>query len=206
MPWLRETAVRRQPVSRLSCSPACNAAAPDRLSGCRIQGDPRGDPRSGLYGPGLARLGLDTGRLILVEATRPADRLWAFEEALRTPGLAGAVAELDRIDPKAARRLQLAAEAGGTTGIVLQTGNRAAIAGAMTGWSVAALPGAPDRNGFPRGFAAPRWRLALQRSRIGHTGQWDVEARHDAATDRIALAAALCDRAPAPLVAGQWAD
>ncbi|MEX1108084.1 MAG: hypothetical protein WEC00_04150 [Dongiaceae bacterium] len=158
--------------------------------------------RADLYGPGLARLGLDTGRLILVEAARPADRLWAFEEALRTSGLAGAVVELDRIDPKSARRLQLAAEAGGTTGIVLQTGNRSAIPGAMTGWSVAALPGARDRNGFPDGFATPRWRLALQRSRIGQNGQWEVEARHDAATDRIALAAAFRDRAPAPVMVG----
>lgn len=150
-----------------------------------------------LYGPGLARFGLDTARLTLVETPRTADRLWAFEEALRTAGLAGVVAELDRIEPKAARRLQLAAEAAGTTGFMLQPRDGIAPpAAATTRWSVASRPGGIDRHGFPDGFERPRWHLALLRSRLGRTGSWNVEAHHDPSTDRIALAAALCDRAP----------
>lgn len=157
--------------------------------------------RSDLYGPGLARLGLDTGQLILIETPRAADRLWAFEEALRTPGLAGVVAELDRIEPKPARRLQLAAETAGTTGLVLQSNPSLPILAATTRWSVDALPGGRDRFGFPDGFERPRWQVALQRSRLGHTGSWCVEMAHDPTTDRIALAAALCDRASAARLA-----
>jgi protein ImuA len=154
-----------------------------------------------LYGPGLARLGLDTGRLFLAETSRAADRLWAFEQALRTPGLAGVVAELDRIEPKAARRLQLAAETAGTFGLVLQSRRGSAplpILAATTRWQVAALPGGLDAYGFPDGFDRPRWQLALLRSRLGRPGSWNVEVQHDPSTDRFALAAALCDRAPAP--------
>ncbi len=155
--------------------------------------------RNDLYGPGLARLGLDTGRLILAETPRPADRLWAFEEALRTPGLAGAVAEIDRIEPKAARRLQLAAETAGPFGLLLQSpgGNGAGmpVAAATTRWQVSALPGGSDADGFPDGFERARWQLALLRSRLGRPGSWNVEVHHDPSADRLALAAALCDRA-----------
>jgi len=151
--------------------------------------------RQDLYGPGLARLGLDTGRLILIETPRAADRLWAFEECLRGNEVAAVVAELDRIEPKAARRLQLAAETAGTTGLVLQTDAAVPpVLAAATRWSVAPLPGGRNGYGFPGGFERPRWRLELKRSRLGRTGSWNVEARHDPTTDRIALAAALCDR------------
>jgi protein ImuA len=153
--------------------------------------------RNDLYGPGLAQLGLDTGRLILVETPRPADRLWAFEEALRTPGLAGAVAEIDRIEPKAARRLQLAAETAGTFGLLLQSpgGNGASmpVIAATTRWQVSALPGGVGADGFSDCFERARWQLALLRSRLGRPGSWNVEVHYDASTDRLALAAALCD-------------
>src|SRR5262249_31106093 len=74
-----------------------------------------------LHGPGLALLGLDTRRLVLVRAGEMADILWAMEGGLRSPGLAGVVAELPRpVDLTQCRRLQLAAEAGGATGFILR--------------------------------------------------------------------------------------
>ena len=39
----------------------------------------------------LAQLGVDPGRLLWVDGGNQDDRLWAFEEALRTPGLLAAV-------------------------------------------------------------------------------------------------------------------
>ena len=46
-----------------------------------------GDP----YGPGIAGLGLSPDRLILAEAAKPAELLWAMEEGARTRGLAAVV-------------------------------------------------------------------------------------------------------------------
>ena len=45
------------------------------------------------HGPGLAALGVDPSRLLWLAGGPRADRLWAFEEALRTPGLMAAILE-----------------------------------------------------------------------------------------------------------------
>lgn len=127
-----------------------------------------------LHGPGLAALGLDPGRLILIEAPRPRDRLWAFEEALRSPGLAAALGEIAALDLTASRRLQLAAEASGVTGLILRQGAAAprGASAARTRWHVAALP---SRTAI--GVGAPRWRVELAQCRGGGTGSWDIEWR-----------------------------
>ncbi len=186
----------------------------------RLLGDPvnEGRPalwcgrRLDLYGPGLAAF-LDPRRLILVEVAKPADLLWAMEEGLRCPGLAAVVGELDRLDLTAGRRLQLAAEAGGVTGLVLRgrSGMAAAEIGASaatTRWRIAAAP-APELRGFagpvPRSLASAWggsacWRVELLRCRGGRPQDWMVEW-HDATGD-LALAAALRDRPAEAQAAG----
>jgi hypothetical protein len=63
------------------------------------------------YGHGLVQLGLDAGRLLLVETKSDKDALWALEEALRSQArpamVAGAVA--GGLDLTTSRRLNLAA-------------------------------------------------------------------------------------------------
>ena len=79
--------------------------------------------RTELYGPGLAAFGLDTRRLVIARCASRQDMLWAMEEGLRDPALAVVVGEPDRaIALTASRRLQLAAETGGVTGLVLRRG------------------------------------------------------------------------------------
>ena len=74
-----------------------------------------------LYGPGLAAFGLDPERLILVNAPRGPQALWAMEEALKCRALAVVVCELweARADLVASRRLALAARGGGAPGLLL---------------------------------------------------------------------------------------
>jgi protein ImuA len=173
---------------------------------------------AGLYGPGLARVGLAPERLVLVEVTRPAERLWALEEALRTPGLAVAIAELPAgragaLDLTASRRLQLAAEATGAIGLVLHllADPKASIgpSAAVTRWRVASVPSGPPFDPVPRDFGLmrARWRVTLERCRGAlpapgsvHHGDWLME-EGDAA-GALPVARVLADRPVASAAVG----
>ena len=125
-----------------------------------------------LYGPGLAALGLDAGRLVIVYCASRDDMLWAMEEGLRDPALAAVVGEPDRpVALTASRRLQLAAETAGVTGLILcrEAGTDGLAPSAVfSRWQVDCAPGlaieglaataGPARNSV-------RWRLGLRRCR-----------------------------------------
>ena len=133
------------------------------------------------YPPGLAALGLPPDRLIMVQARRAVDRLWAVEEAARAGAPLAVLGEVERLDQTASRRLQLAAESGGVTVLLLRragAGRDAGAAGvAVTRWQVDAAPGRPARladGGAAPGVGAPVWDLALRRCRGGRPGDWRV--------------------------------
>ena len=73
-----------------------------------------------LFAPGLASAGIAADRLIQVEAGKDEDALAVMEEALRHGALAAVVCEVTRVGMTATRRLQLAAEEGGTTALLLR--------------------------------------------------------------------------------------
>ncbi len=149
--------------------------------------------RRGLYAPGLAGMGLDPARLLMVHVESEADVLWVMEDALRCPALAAVLGETTALAPIGLRRLQLAAEAGGGTALLLRPGAAAAAAAAwaVTRWQVGAVPGTADAPGI-----RSRWRLELLRCRGGPAGTWVVEWCDE--TDRLALAAELRHRPAAP--------
>ena len=131
--------------------------------------------------PGLARFGLSPADLVLVRAPRPTDGLWAMEEALRCPAVAGALLDLSELDLTAARRLQLAAEAGGAIGLLLRPDtNTPGPSAALTRWRAGALPGA---GGSAHELGDPRWRLDLLRCRGAAPRGWTVTWR--TTTDRL---------------------
>jgi len=139
----------------------------------------------GLYLPGLARYGLQPGQVFVVSNIRKsADRLWVLEEALRCGALAGVVAELDGADFTASRRLQLAAEAGGTTGLVLTeqySQRQNGMASAVTRWQVGTMPSMECRlNSGPPGVGDPCWDVALTHSRGGRADRWALEWQNQA--------------------------
>ena len=136
----------------------------------------------GLYGPGLAALGLDSARLIVVRGRTHRDVLWAMEEGLRSGAPAAVLGEADGARPVALRRLQLAAETGGVAALLLHRDNRQnppSITAAVTRWRVAAAPAAGD---------APRWRLDLVRCRGGGSRSWLVEWPHGTTGDFVVAA------------------
>lgn len=61
------------------------------------------------YPDGWARLGIDMSRVLVVRAERPADRLWAIEQSLRSAAFGALLAWVPDVRPEALRRLQLAA-------------------------------------------------------------------------------------------------
>jgi protein ImuA len=122
---------------------------------------------------GLLAQGLDPASLVLVEAAGQ-DALWAAEQALRSPALAAVAAILPPLDLAAARRLQLAAEAGGTLGLILrpdEAGAGRAQTAARTRWRITALPG---HGGSGHRLGAARWRVALLHARGARPGSWDM--------------------------------
>ncbi|HSV17948.1 MAG TPA: translesion DNA synthesis-associated protein ImuA [Casimicrobiaceae bacterium] len=68
------------------------------------------------YAPALAASGLDLARLIVVRARTLRDSLWAYEQALRAGDCGAAFAWLDVHEPRALRRLAVAAREGRTWG------------------------------------------------------------------------------------------
>ncbi|HFD15163.1 MAG TPA: hypothetical protein ENJ38_02530 [Rhodospirillales bacterium] len=142
----------------------------------------RGDP----YPPGLAALGLDHRRLLLVRCPDRRSLLWAMEEALRCPAVACVLGDGEGVDLRASRRLQLAAERGGGLGLLLGTGmpDPAPLA-AATRLRVDPffLPG-------KRAFLVDLWRV-----RGG--APWNGVVAWDGRTLSFALAAGLRDRTDA---------
>jgi protein ImuA len=158
------------------------------------------------YGHGLAQLGLDVGRLILVETRTDKDALWAIEETLRSGArpamVAGTLA--GGLDLTSSRRLNLAAAPQRTPLVLLSGAGAAGTSAAAARWRIAAAPAARDRFGA---LAAPRWHVALERCRLGNCrgrpmnrpmnrpGAWLIEWNHVA--HRFRVVAELADRPPA---------
>ncbi len=135
--------------------------------------------RDDLFAPGLEALGLPAARLVQVHARDEAEGLMALEDALGTAGVTAAVSEVEAVGLTAGRRLQLACERRGATGLVIRrrpfggTAKREAGSAAASRWKIAPAPGeAPP--GVP-GLGPPRWTVTLERCRAGRPGAWTME-------------------------------
>jgi protein ImuA len=162
-------------------------------------------PAGRLYGPGLAAFGLGPERLLLARARDAVSVLWAMEEALKSGALAAVVGEAMAVDQTAARRLQLAAAAGGGWAVLLRPEESAGVAGtATTRWRIGAAPSrpAPSAHALP-GLGPARWDVTLQHGRHGaRPGQWIVEWEHGTGfTLALSVAAAVVDRPLAAVAA-----
>ena len=155
--------------------------------------------RRDLFAPGLAQAGLSPDRVLYAECGRDEDVLAVMEEGLRHGGLAAVVGEVSRVAMASTRRLQLAAEEGGTTALMLKRWRRggedplALPSAAMTRWRIACAPsGALPVEGVGR----PRWRVELARQRGGAPFHLVMEGTD--AQGRLALPAEPAHRSAAP--------
>jgi protein ImuA len=161
--------------------------------------------RRDLFAPGLASAGLQPGRVIYAECGNDEDVLAVMEEGLRHGGLAAVVGEIGRAVAMApTRRLQLAAEEGGTVALMLKRWRRSGgdplgqPSAAMTRWRIGCVPSAE----LPvEGVARPRWRIELARQRGGEP--FDLIMEGNDAEGRLALPAGPRHRPAAPDRAGE---
>ncbi|MDZ3831825.1 MAG: hypothetical protein U0S50_08420 [Sphingopyxis sp.] len=134
-----------------------------------------------LYAPGLAELGGDPNRLLLVETDDAKALLAAANDAVRCAGSAAVVVEsrgrLPALDLTAGRRLALGARDAGTILLLLRIAAAPEPSAAETRWQVTA---APSRELEARAPGAPAFDLELLRWRAGPAGaRWRLEWNRD---------------------------
>ena len=137
----------------------------------------------GLYAPGLAEMGLEPRRLILVRARDPTSLLRAAFEGARCPALAAVVIGVwgrpKVLDLTASRRLSLAAQVSRVSLLVVRAGAEPEPSAAETRWSVQSMPSVALEANAP---GRPAFSVRLLRSRSGAAPQsyfveWDRAAR-----------------------------
>lgn len=153
--------------------------------------------RRDLFAPGLAQGGLPPDRLLIAEAGGDREVLAVMEEGLRHGALAAVVGEVGRAGLTETRRLQLAAEEGGTMALMLRRWKKAdplvENSTAVTRWRIGSAPSAP----LPvPGIGRARWQVELARQRGGPGFSLILEACD--AQGRLALPALSADRPAAP--------
>lgn len=116
--------------------------------------------------PTALQVFFDPRRLVTAGCESRKEILWAAEQALRCGGVAGVIVEMGMgPDLKESRRLQLAAEAGRSLGLIV-IGRAAQSSAAQTRWQCEALP-CTDAKG-------ESWRWSLQKNKSGRIGTWHV--------------------------------
>jgi cell division inhibitor SulA/protein ImuA len=114
------------------------------------------------YAPALAQRHLPLERLLVIEATGAQDSQWAAEQALRCPAVGAVLGWCAHIVDRNVRRLQLAAETGGSFGILHRPARaaREASPAALRLWLWPAVDGLALRIHKARGGrAGPTLRL-----------------------------------------------
>lgn len=146
-------------------------------------------PRCWPHPPALARASTTLlGQSIFVHPANRDERLWAIDLALRSPGVAVVVADGSRLTLKETRRLQLAAEAGDTLGLLLRPPHEIKeLSAARTRWCVTPAPSAnPDQ----------RWMVELLRCKglrpTSEARRWAAQRSH--ATGNVSVAPDVADR------------
>ncbi|HMP02441.1 MAG TPA: hypothetical protein PKC45_08075 [Gemmatales bacterium] len=146
------------------------------------------DPEGSFYPPAAWAWGIDLKRTVLVRPGSASAALTALAQALRCSALGLAVGWFDRIGSTDFRRLQLAAEASGTVGLLLRpAAARSAPSFAAVRLALAPLPSPGLGRRRVALEALHPWR---ERAGVGLVLEIDDETHHLCALARVAPAAA----------------
>ncbi|MDP1582011.1 MAG: DNA repair protein, partial [Bradyrhizobium sp.] len=133
---------------------------------------------------GLAELGLDPRRVVTVRAADVDVALRAAADALACDALGAVVlevwGEVRQLDLVASRKLTLAAQASGVTGLLLRVAAQPQPSTAETRWIVRAAHSPPAAASMPgSAWGAPVFDAQLVRNRHGPVGRWIMEWKCD---------------------------
>jgi protein ImuA len=154
------------------------------------------DPEGFIYSPALAAAGIYLDQVYFLRPKNPRDLIWAMSESLRCPGVGVAIAAPAKLSRIEARRLQLAAETGGTAGVLLRTFPRREqlppYYAAATRWLV--RPAAGEAN-------VQRWKIRLVHCHGGDTRHTFI-LEHCRDTNSVRAVSELAHRFVHPRTAG----
>jgi protein ImuA len=136
---------------------------------------------------GLAELGLDPRRVVMVRAADVESALRTSADALACDALGAVVLELwgetRQFDLVASRKLTLAAQSSGVTGLLLRMAAQPLPSTAETRWMLRAAHSPPGSASMPAApwsaWGAPRFDVELLRNRHGPCGRWIMEWKCD---------------------------
>ncbi|MGY8705889.1 DNA repair protein [Bradyrhizobium sp. 18BD] len=136
---------------------------------------------------GLAELGLDPRRVVMVRAADVESALRTSADALACDALGAVVLELwgetRQFDLVASRKLTLAAQSSGVTGLMLRMAAQPLPSTAETRWMLRAAHSPPGSASMPAApwsaWGAPRFDAELLRNRHGPCGRWIMEWKCD---------------------------
>jgi protein ImuA len=130
---------------------------------------------------GLAELGLDLRRVVLVQAADHEMALRVGADSLACDALGAVVldlwGEVRAFDPVASRKYTLAAQTSGVSCVMLRTSALPAVSTAETRWVVQAARSAPTARW--EAWGAPILDIELVRNRHGQLGRWIMEWKCD---------------------------
>jgi protein ImuA len=158
------------------------ARTPKSLCFCSMGGEAQ--ERGELYGHGLAALGIQPERMLMITAAKEKDLLWTLEEAVASSAFGaviGSLAPRERLYGfSASRRLKLRAAASRTPLFLLRHRSNGGATAAQGRWRVSALPSRSE--GEHAGYAllgAPRLRLTLERMGGLPPQSWEMALLED---------------------------
>lgn len=126
-----------------------------------------------IFPPALKIFGINPENILFINARKPLEALWTIEEALKCKNLSVVVGELKELNFTESRRLQLAVEKSGVTGLIHRHNpkNTNPVA-AVANWEITSLKSELEDLPGP-GF--PQWSVKLAKVRNGTPGKWQVQ-------------------------------
>jgi protein ImuA len=131
----------------------------------------------GLFPPALGHFGIAADKIIFVTPGQR-DVLWTIEEGLKCNALTAVVGQIKELSFIESRRLQLAVEQSGVTGMIHRyCPQRETPVACVARWKIKPLA-SKGKAGMP-GLGYFRWEVQLPRIRNGRPGIWQVEWGED---------------------------